>query len=115
MRRAGHQNAVVTVTIVALELSSRLHAATRLFTLAAEPTPRTRQLQRETAVPNPTVPAEIISRIRSEYHEMPGLKLTPRQAQRLWALDRNMCERLLALLLSERFLKKTADGAFVRA
>ncbi len=62
-----------------------------------------------------TVPEEIVRRVRSEYDEMPGLKLTPRQARRLWALDRSLCDRLLARLLSERFLRKTRDGAFVRA
>ena len=29
----------------------------------------------------------LVQRIDGEYHEMPGLKLTEAQAQRLWGLD----------------------------
>jgi hypothetical protein len=31
--------------------------------------------------------APLFQRIEGEYHEMPGLKLTEAQAQRLWGLD----------------------------
>ena len=31
--------------------------------------------------------SELLGRIRGEYLEMPGLKLTLAQAQRLWGLD----------------------------
>ena len=53
-------------------------------------------------------------RIRAEYWEMPGLKLTPAQAQRLLGLDRESCETLLSDLVSVGFLAPTPDGAFVR-
>jgi hypothetical protein len=53
-------------------------------------------------------------RIRAEYWEMPGLKLTPAQAQRLWGLDRESCNALLDELLISGFLARTSDGAFVR-
>jgi hypothetical protein len=33
----------------------------------------------------------VVFRIRAEYAEMPGLKLTAAQAQRLWGLDRQSC------------------------
>lgn len=60
-------------------------------------------------------PLEItLCRIRGEYWEMPGLKLTPAQAQRLLGLDRESCTRLLADLVSAGFLAATPDGAFVR-
>jgi hypothetical protein len=36
---------------------------------------------------------------------MPGLKLTPSQAQRLWAVDRTRCEQLLASLVKADFLQ----------
>jgi hypothetical protein len=45
---------------------------------------------------------------------MPGLKLTMAQAQRLWGLDRESCDGLMAGLVSSGFLARTRDGAFVR-
>lgn len=56
----------------------------------------------------------VLDRIRLEYCEMPGLKLTPAQAQRLWGLDRESCDALLADLSGSGFLARTGDGAFVR-
>jgi hypothetical protein len=58
---------------------------------------------------------ELIRRVRSEFTEMPGLRLTTAQAQRLWQLDADQCEALLDALIEERTLKRTPDGAFVRA
>jgi len=54
-------------------------------------------------------------RIRSEYREMPGLKLTEAQARRLWDLDGDTCRSVLTTLLDQRFLKRTENGMFVRA
>jgi hypothetical protein len=54
---------------------------------------------------------EVLQRIQGEFLEMPGLRLTPAQAQRLWGLDRDVCD---ALLGDARFLAQTRDGAFVR-
>lgn len=56
----------------------------------------------------------ILCRIRAEYGEMPGLKLTGAQAQRLWGLDRESCDGLMAGLVTAGFLARTRDGAFVR-
>ncbi len=55
---------------------------------------------------------ETLRRIRGEFLEMPGLRLTPAQAQRLWALDRSTCEALLARLVDAHFLMRTRDGCF---
>jgi len=55
-----------------------------------------------------------LRRVQGEFLEMPGLKLTAPQAQRLWGLDREMCEALLGALVDARFLARTADGAFMR-
>jgi hypothetical protein len=55
----------------------------------------------------------LIERIRGEYNEMPGLRLTLAQACRLWQVDAATCELLLDALLTERFLTRTADGAFI--
>jgi hypothetical protein len=56
---------------------------------------------------------ETIRRVRAEFLEMPGLKLTIPQAQRLWGVDRPTCEALIDELTASRFLSKTRDGAFV--
>jgi hypothetical protein len=56
----------------------------------------------------------ILQRIQGEFVEMPGLRLTPAQAQRLWGLDRRTCEQLLEALVSAQFLSQTRDGSFIR-
>jgi hypothetical protein len=61
--------------------------------------------------PNP----QLLARIRSEYHEMPGLRLTLVQARRLWCLDILTCAAALAALQATGFLRATRDGAFVLA
>ena len=55
----------------------------------------------------------LLRRIQGEYLEMPGLRLTPAQAQRLWGLNKLECESLMHVLLDSQFLKRTRDGAFV--
>lgn len=57
----------------------------------------------------------LLQRIRSEFLEMPGLRLTPAQAARLWALDRPTSERVLNGLTVTGFLLKSRDGAYLRA
>jgi hypothetical protein len=61
----------------------------------------------------PRIP-EILERIQGEYLELPGLRLTPAQAQRLWQLDKGLCDALLAALVDARFLSRASDGSFVR-
>lgn len=53
------------------------------------------------------------SRVRGEYQEMPGLKLTLPQASRLWQLDRATCEAVLGHLVDEGFLFRTPEGSYV--
>ena len=57
---------------------------------------------------------QVLARIKGEFVDMPGLRLTCRQAQRLWNLDALMCESLLAALVDVRFLVVTADGLFMQ-
>ena len=57
---------------------------------------------------------EVLQRIQGEYVEMPGLRLTAAQAQRLWGLERDVCDALLGALVDAKFLSQTRDGAFVR-
>jgi hypothetical protein len=57
---------------------------------------------------------DVLQRIQGEFVEMPGLRLTAAQAQRLWGLDRKMCEDLLTVLVKSNFLSQTRDGSFIR-
>jgi hypothetical protein len=59
--------------------------------------------------------APLVQRIEGEYHEMPGLKLTEVQAQRLWGLDPDTCHIVLVALMQRRFLRRTTNGMYVRA
>ena len=56
----------------------------------------------------------MLRRIRGEYLEMPGLRLTRRQAQRLWGLDEHTCAQLLDSLTEARFLHRKDDGTYSR-
>jgi hypothetical protein len=55
---------------------------------------------------------DLIRRVRGEYLEMPGLKLTSTQASRLWGLERHTCQRLLDTLAEARFLIRGSDGSY---
>ena len=57
----------------------------------------------------------LVHRVRSEFLEMPGLRLTPAQAARLWAVDRQTSERVLDGLTLAGFLLKNREGAYLRA
>lgn len=58
--------------------------------------------------------ALLLARIRGEYLEMPGLKLTSAQARRLWGLDASECDSLLEQLVRLRFLTRAPDGGYRR-
>jgi phage FluMu protein Com len=55
----------------------------------------------------------LLARIRAEFSEMPGLKLTMVQACRLWNVSEHACRDALDTLTRERFLFETPSGAFV--
>ena len=59
--------------------------------------------------------AQFLLRIRGEYLEMPGLRLTHAQARRLWELDELTCAELLDALTKENFLYLRTDGTYARA
>ena len=61
----------------------------------------------------PQPPELLITRIRGEFREMPGLHLTLAQARRLWDLDSEQCRAVLQVLLDDGFLSRTKEGAFV--
>jgi len=64
--------------------------------------------------PHAKTAERLLRRICGEYMEMPGLRLTAAQAQRLWGLDEPTCTNLLVSLVDARFLHLTRDGHFAR-
>jgi hypothetical protein len=57
----------------------------------------------------------IARRVRAEFREMPGLRLTPAQARRLWGLEVDMCRAVIDALVAADFLRWTTAGAITRA
>jgi hypothetical protein len=57
----------------------------------------------------------LLQRVRSEFNEMPGLRLTPAQAGRLLGLDAKSCQRVLSALVQSAFLRWAPDGTVVRS
>ena len=56
----------------------------------------------------------LVDRVRSEFLEMPGLRLTLPQAARLWGLDLRSCEAVVDALVRCEFLQRTASGTVAR-
>jgi hypothetical protein len=56
---------------------------------------------------------DCVRRIRAEYQEMPGLKLTAAQASRFWSLGQAESEILLDALAAQGVLLRTHDGHYV--
>jgi hypothetical protein len=50
---------------------------------------------------------ELLRRVCGEFLEMPGLRLTLKQAQRLWGLDEPTCSKALNSLVEAKFLQRT--------
>jgi len=57
--------------------------------------------------------AALLLRIRAEFTEMPGLKLTLPQASRLFQLERARCQMMLSSLVATGQLARRGD-TFVR-
>jgi hypothetical protein len=64
--------------------------------------------------PRDRLSEQILRRIHAEFMEMPGLRLTRRQAQRLWGLDEGTCARILEFLVDIRFLCRTKPDTYGR-
>ena len=58
--------------------------------------------------------SQLVDRVRCEFLEMPGLRLTIPQAARLWGLDLPSCEAVVDVLIRCEFLQRTASGAVAR-
>jgi len=57
---------------------------------------------------------ELERRIRGEYSEMPGLRLSAEQARRLWSLDSDTCSRVLGTLVGAGYLHRDPHGRYAR-
>ena len=55
-----------------------------------------------------------VQRVSAEFLEMPGLRLTCQQAQRLWGLDESVCRQLMERLVDAKFLYRTGQGMYTR-
>ncbi len=53
--------------------------------------------------------------VRAEYEELPDLRLTQAEVERLWGLDPPTAVAILATLVSAGVLRKTSHGAYVRS
>ena len=63
----------------------------------------------------PRVEDALMTRVRGEYREMPGMRLTIEQAMRLWMLDRRTCSDVLSSLVAAHFLQRDGNGRYARA
>jgi hypothetical protein len=56
----------------------------------------------------------VLTRLRAEYLEMPGLRLKREQVQRLCGVERAVCQQVLDTLVETKFLCVKADGTYAR-
>jgi hypothetical protein len=52
-----------------------------------------------------------VNRLRAEFVEMPGLRLTSLQVQRLCGVERTLCQLALDSLVEAKFLYMKPDGS----
>lgn len=55
---------------------------------------------------------QLLNRVRAEFEEMPCLRLTRRQAERLFSLRADICARVLETLVREGSLYREADDRY---
>ena len=55
-----------------------------------------------------------LERIRSEFIEMPGMRLTGPQVERLCGVEAAVCRQALSELVETRFLSYHPDGVYTR-
>lgn len=55
-----------------------------------------------------------LQRLRGEFLEMPGLRLTVPQAERLCGVDPAVCKAILDALVEAKFLSVKQDGSYGR-
>ncbi|MEY4095025.1 MAG: hypothetical protein RLZZ53_2224 [Acidobacteriota bacterium] len=58
---------------------------------------------------------QLLRRVRGEFREMPGMRLTLDQAARLWSIDRDTCANIFRSLVAARYLEVDAHGRYRKA
>jgi hypothetical protein len=53
--------------------------------------------------------------VRTDFDEVPGMRLTVERARQLWSLDTDSCRCVLERLVDSDFLVRGRDGCFGRA
>ena len=56
----------------------------------------------------------LLQRIYDQFQEVPGLRLTVKQVQRVWGPDESTCQRLLEALVERKFLRRNEYGTYVQ-
>jgi hypothetical protein len=59
--------------------------------------------------------SDVLRRLRAEFLEMPGLRLTSPQVERFCGIERQLCQALLDTLVETKFLCVTFNGVYARA
>lgn len=57
---------------------------------------------------------DVLARLRAEYLEMPGMRLTVEQVQRLCGIEQTLCQTVLDALVDAKFLCVKSSGAYAR-
>ena len=57
---------------------------------------------------------DVLTRLRAEFLEMPGLRLKSEQVQRLCGVEGTICKIMLDALVNEGFLRVGSDGRYAR-
>jgi hypothetical protein len=57
---------------------------------------------------------QVLERIHAEYLEMPDMRLTLEQLQRLCGIERSLCQVVLDSLVQAKFLCVTSNGSYAR-
>jgi len=57
----------------------------------------------------------LVARVRAEFMEMPGLRLSTAEATRLWGMEHSVCSTVLESLVQASFLRRAQNGTFLRA
>jgi DNA-binding IclR family transcriptional regulator len=58
---------------------------------------------------------KLTQRIREEFEEAPGLRVTVSEAARFWGLDESTCEQVLVHLFAAGFLSRGNDSRYRQA
>ena len=97
-----------------LQLPTRTAGPLRVRTA----TPRVEEYPSGRAYPaerrNVTSRQALLHRIAMEYDEMPGLRLTAAQAQRMFGLREDVCVRVFDALVNAAILQRDVNGTYAR-